>query len=152
VWNFARPALAGSLRETFGGKLVAVCGVCLLWLTVGYAQKPGIAPAKRTLRNPVPATPASIADGREAYNKYCSHCHGSNGAGDGRFAPKDPSPPDLTDAKWDRGSSEADIFSVIWNGPAEKGTMKPLKGRVPEKDVWNIVNFVRSIGPQTRAR
>jgi mono/diheme cytochrome c family protein len=128
----------------------AVHCACLLWLGVGHAQNLGVDPAKKTLRNPVPASAASIATGRAAYAKYCSHCHGINGAGDGKFAPKDPSPPDLTDAKWEHGLTDADIFSVIWNGPSEKATMKPLKGKIPEKDVWNIVNFVRSMGPRAK--
>jgi len=122
---------------------VVVGSSLLVSLATVQAQKPGGDPA--TVKNPVPATVASIAAGRQAYAKYCSHCHGPNGAGDGRFAPKDPPPPDLTDAKWDRGSGEADIFLVIWNGPSEKAAMKPLKGTVSERDVWNIVNYVRSL-------
>jgi mono/diheme cytochrome c family protein len=129
-----------------------IYGGYVLWLTVAHAQKPGGDPTNKIVRNPVPPTAASIAAGRQSYTKYCSHCHGPDGAGDGRFAPKDPSPPDLSDARWDRGSSEGDIFSVIWNGPSENATMKPLRGRVPEKEVWNIVNFVRSLRPQTSVR
>ena len=124
---------------------VAVCGLWLLSLAAAQAQKPGGDPASKTLKNPVPPTAASIGAGKVAYTKRCSHCHGPNGAGDGRFAPKDPPPADLTDAKWDHGSGDADIFLVIWNGPSEKATMKPLKGTVPERDVWNIVNYVRSL-------
>jgi mono/diheme cytochrome c family protein len=126
-------------------KSIALVALWIVSLAAVYAQKPGGAPSNNTLKNPMPATAASIRAGREAYAKYCSHCHGPNGAGDGRFAPKDPPPPDLSDSKWDHGSAEADIFLVIWNGPSEKATMRPLKGTVSEKDVWNIVNYVRSL-------
>ena len=133
-------------------KSVVVLGVWVFCLAAAHAQNPGGDSASKPLKNPVPATPASIAAGRAGYTKNCSHCHGPSGAGDGRFAPKDPSPADLTDEKWDHGSSDADIFSVIWNGPSEKATMKPLKGKLPEKDVWNIVNYVRSLGPKSGGR
>jgi|SRR5687767_11778386 len=130
---------------------VAVGSLWLVSLAPAHAQKPGGDPASKAIKNPVPATAASIAAGKAAYAKRCSHCHGASGAGDGRFAPKDPSPPDLTDAKWDRGSGEADIFLVIWNGPSEDGKMRPLKGTVAEKEVWNIVNYVRSLSQKAGA-
>ena len=130
---------------------VAICSLWLLSLAPAHAQKPGGDPASKAMKNPVPATAASIAAGKAAYAKRCSHCHGARGAGDGRFAPKDPPPPDLTDAKWDRGSSEADIFLVIWNGPSEDAKMRPLKGTVAEREVWNIVNYVRTLSQNAAA-
>jgi hypothetical protein len=27
--------------------------------------------------------------------------------------------------------------------------MKPMKGTLTERDVWNAVNYIRSIGPKT---
>ena len=61
-------------------------------------------------------------------------------------------PADLTDAKWDHGSSDGEIFAVIWNGaPAPKSEMKPMKGTLTEKNVWEIVNYLRSIGPAAAA-
>ena len=38
---------------------------------------------------------------------------------------------------------------MIWNGaPAPKSEMKPMKGTLTEKNVWEIVNYIRSIGPR----
>ena len=91
--------------------------------------------------------------GATGVRKQCRHCHGLKGVGDGPLAPKNPSPANLTDATWDHGSTDGEIFAVIWNGaPEPKSEMKGMKGTLTEKDVWNIVNFLRSIGPKTAAR
>ena len=90
-------------------------------------------------------------------NKNCRHCHGLRGRGDGPLAPKDPKPSDLTDAKWDHGASDGEIFAVIWNGAPSaqaKGKdegMKGMKGTLTEKNVWEVVNYLRSIGPAPAA-
>ncbi len=58
----------------------------------------------------------------------CRQCHGLRLKGDGPLAPKNPKPADLTDDKWDHGSSDGEIFAVIWNGaPAPMSEMKPMK-------------------------
>ena len=116
------------------------------------AQRRGGDPKLAARKNPVPATAAAVTSGRALYNKNCRHCHGLRGKGDGPLAPKDPKPADLTDAKWDHGSSDGEIFAVIWNGaPAPKSEMKPMKGTLTEKNVWEVVNYLRSIGPTAAA-
>jgi mono/diheme cytochrome c family protein len=113
------------------------------------AQRRGGDPKLAATKNPVAATQASITAGRALYNKNCRHCHGLRGLGDGPLAPNNPKPASLIDDKWDHGSSDGEIFAVIWNGaPAKDSEMKPMKGTLTEKNVWDIVNFLRSIGPK----
>lgn len=100
------------------------------------------------LSNPVKSTPDAIAKGRQAYNKACRHCHGTEGKGDGPLAPKDPAPSDLTDAKWDHGSSDGEIFTVISNGVGGKSPMKGAKSALSATEIWQIVTFLRSVGPK----
>jgi mono/diheme cytochrome c family protein len=101
-------------------------------------------------KNPVQPTAASIKAGQTAYAKNCRHCHGLKGTGDGPLAPSNPRPANLTDAKWDYGSSDGELYTIIWNGvPKPKSEMKGMKGTLAERDVWNIVNFLRTLGPKT---
>jgi mono/diheme cytochrome c family protein len=117
------------------------------------AQRRGGDPKAAAVKNPVPSTPASITAGRALYGKNCRHCHGLKGLGDGPLAPKNPRPASLIDEKWDHGSTDGEIFAVIWNGaPAPMSEMKGMKGTLTERDVWNIVNYLRSIGPKTAKR
>ena len=105
--------------------------------------------AASALKNPVKPTAESVEKGRAAFFKNCRHCHGAGGKGDGPLAPKDPPPANLTDAKWDHGASDGDIYTTILNGVGGKSEMKGYKSQLTPTDIWNIVNFLRSIGPKS---
>jgi mono/diheme cytochrome c family protein len=65
------------------------------------------------------------------------------------LAPRNPSPADLTDDKWDHGSSDGEIYTLILNGaPAPMSEMKPMKGTLTPTQIWQVVNFIRTFGPQ----
>jgi len=97
--------------------------------------------ARRT--NPVAATPESIAAGRRAYTQLCAGCHGGSGRGDGSGASAGAQPADLTDAVWDYGSSDGEIFAVIRDGVS--ADMGPYRDRLSETDIWNVVNYIRTL-------
>jgi len=122
--------------------LVLVCGAA-------SAQQPGGNPEMKKVKNPVPATAASVAAGKAVFDKYCKFCHGDTGKGDGALAPKDSHPADLTDDTWDRGSSDGEIYAVIRDGAGPKFDMKGFKARLMDRDMWNTVNYLRSLNPKT---
>jgi len=99
----------------------------------------------KKMKAAVPSSPAAIEAGKQLYAKYCRFCHGDTGLGDGRLAPKNSKPSDLTDKEWTRGSSEGEIFWIIQNGAPPDYQMKGLKGKVADADTWNLVHFVRSL-------
>jgi len=55
-------------------------------------------------------------------------------------------PANLTDETWDHGSSDGEIFVVIRDGTSTD--MESYKDKLTEKQIWNLVNFIRSIGPK----
>ncbi len=125
-------------------------GLALAWLTAGGGgQTKGGDP--RALKNPVPSTPASIAAGRKLYQTNCRHCHGAKGLGDGPMAPTNPSPANLTDATWEHGSSDGEIFTLIRNGAGPNSEMKGMRGTLTDTNIWQVVNYLRSIGPKAPA-
>jgi mono/diheme cytochrome c family protein len=131
---------------------ILIVGFLLVTVAAGVsAQRAGGDPKARSVKNPVASTSASITAGRTVYTMACRHCHGLRGKGDGPVAPKNPKPADLTDDMWDHGSSDGEIFAVIWNGAPEPSEMKGMKTLLQERDVWNVVNFIRSIGPKPAA-
>ena len=129
-------------------------------LTIGFAlalvgvvsvsaQNIGGSPEGKKMKNPVAVTPASIAAGKASYTKNCAFCHGAEAKGDGKMAPKDTHPSDLTDAKWDRGATDGEIFQVIRLGAGPDMKMRGFPAaRIADTDVWNIVNYLRSVGPK----
>ena len=104
--------------------------------------------------NPVTSTPASVAAGKRVFDGTCAACHGSHAQGAVKAGTplsiieeqKGRQPPDLTDPQWDHGSTDADIFRVIKRGVPT--TMMPgFDGTIPDRDIWSIINYLRSLGP-----
>ncbi len=109
----------------------------------------------RALKNPVEPTPKSIASGKITYNKYCAECHGVNGDGVSEKSKTlaeagEAKPSDLTDNKWDHGSTDGEIFVNIRDGVGVRGAMKGLNGKpgVSDEDMWNIVNYMKTLRKQ----
>ena len=128
--------------------LIAACAV--VWTTLAIsAQNRGGNPEAAKVANPIPASAKSIADGQKLYQTNCRHCHGAKGLGDGPLAPTNPSPSNLTDAEWNHGSSDGEIFALISNGAGPDSQMKAMKTKLMDKDIWNIVNYIRSLGPKS---
>jgi cbb3-type cytochrome c oxidase subunit III len=105
------------------------------------APKKGGNPEAAKIRNPVAASPESASAGKRVYTRMCSRCHGAEGKGDGTAATAPV--PDLTDGQWDYGSSDGEIFSVIHDGVS--ADMDGYAARLSDTDIWNVVNYVRSV-------
>src|SRR5262245_55681967 len=134
-----------------GGAAVIVASLALASATLlADAQAtPGGNAKAAAVKNPVASNANSINKGRQAYMKACRHCHGPKGLGDGPLAPKNQKPANLTDAEWKYGSSDGEIFTIIANGVGGDSEMKGLRSELTTTDMWNIVNYLRSIGPQS---
>jgi mono/diheme cytochrome c family protein len=137
--------------------IVLILGLLIVWTVPGarniMGQAGGNAAAK-AMKNPVSANPQSIAAGQAIYQKSCSVCHGPTGMGDGSIVkslkPDAKKPSNLVDASWDHGSTDGEIFSVIRDGIGGPnfGMMKPQKDKIKDTDIWNLVNYVRSLAPK----
>ena len=110
------------------------------------AQTPGGDPKARALKNPVAADAASIAAGKDLYELNCGICHGEKGLGDGSIAPKGTA--NLVDTEWKYGSTDGEIFTLIKNGVGPDFEMPPGGELLSDTEIWNVVNYLRSIGPK----
>jgi mono/diheme cytochrome c family protein len=100
------------------------------------------------VRNPMSATPQSIADGKKVYDARCASCHGVAGKGDGKLvgSMKLPRPSDFTDETWQHGSTDGEIYTLIRTG--SKGTaMRAFASSLKTEDIWNVVNYLKTLGP-----
>jgi mono/diheme cytochrome c family protein len=112
------------------------------------AQNPGAA----ALKNPIPATPASLTAGKTAYDLNCASCHGNMAQGAEKAGvvisiiqeQGGKQPPDLTDDTWDHGGSDGEIFTAIKKG-IPPTMMAGWEGRISDTDIWNIVNYIHAI-------
>ena len=93
--------------------------------------------------NPVKSSPTSLASGKKKYGQDCAMCHGKEGAGDGDLAEDMKLKlKDLRDADALKGLGDGDIYNLINNG---KGKMMGEEGRLKPDEIWDVVNFVRSL-------
>jgi len=130
--------------------ILVVCGT--LWLSIYQQEKkpaeeaPGAgknAGDASKLVNPVKASPESLAQGKKAYGFDCAMCHGKEGAGDGDLAESmHLKLKDYRDAAALKGLTDGEMYTIIMNG---KGQMSGEEGRMKPEQVWNVVNYVRSL-------
>src|SRR5579864_6070791 len=93
--------------------------------------------------NPVKSSPTSLASGKKKYGQDCAMCHGKEGAGDGDLAEDMKLKlKDLRDADALKNLNDGDIYNLINNG---KGKMMGEEGRLKPDEIWDVVNFVRSL-------
>ena len=131
---------------------VLIIGCVLVSMAASIEAQRGN-PKAAALKNPVASTPASLKAGQAVYGQYCRQCHGLRGKGDGSLAPKNPKPADFSDDKWDHGSTDGELYTIILNGaPPPPGQtesqMKAMKGTLTPTQIWQVVNFIRTFGPK----
>ncbi len=99
--------------------------------------------------NPVRPTPESLARGKKSYGQDCAMCHGVTGDGKGDLAgDMKLTLADLRDPATLRDFTNGDLFYIIMKG---KDPMQGEEGRRKPNDVWDIVNYVRSLAKKPPA-
>ena len=96
------------------------------------------APEKaRAKRNPLERDPEAVAAGRILFEHRCAECHGNNADG----GKKGPSlrASEIQDAE------PGVIFWILTNGVVRKGM--PVWSKLPEPQRWQLVSFIKSLGP-----
>lgn len=101
--------------------------------------------AARELSNPVPYAPERIREGRKHYLRLCQNCHGRDGRAleNIDFEASDLTVPDL----YRHGATDGDIFFSIKEGAGFD--MPGFADKLTDEQVWEVVHFIRSIGPES---
>ena len=126
---------------------VLVASLHLATMTVQGGQAGG--GATKTTAKPLPSTPKSVTAGASLFRAHCRACHGNDAKGNGPEAPPGSKPAALTDGTWAHGSTDAEIFEVIRSGVGPKFDMKGFRSRLTTEEMWSLVHYLRSIGPQS---
>lgn len=107
----------------------------------------------RTLKNPVPADEASLADARAHFADHCASCHGNDGRGRTAMGQNlYPKAPDMTSSRTQQ-LTDGELFTIITNGIRLTGM--PAWGAGSEEDnrsTWRLVHFIRSLPSLTAAQ
>lgn len=108
------------------------------------AAAPAAAATPPDTKNPVKATPESLAKSKKTYGYDCAMCHGDNGDGKTDLA-KDMAltMSDLSDPKTLANQTDAQIFDTIKNGKGKMPAEDLTRAKVD--DLWSLVNYLRTL-------
>lgn len=140
VVSLACPAFLLGLRHR---KRVLVYGAVVA-LVVGV---PTLLLSRTEMRNPVPPTADSIAQGRRLYETYCLRCHGATGLGNGPDASKLGWPIENMNLQAHlHQHSDEQLYWWIKEGKA--GTPMPAFGtQLTDEEIWHLINYLRTLAP-----
>ncbi|MGB8010894.1 MAG: cytochrome c [Terriglobales bacterium] len=139
-----------ALQKTALVLLLLLFFVVALWAQTEKDQPPATAPAQESKAppeaaaktNPVKPTSESLAKGKKLYGFDCAMCHGESGNGKGDMATDMKNVTDFTNPESLKNRTDGELFYVIRKG---KGEMPPEGDRAKDDDIWNMVNYVRSL-------
>lgn len=96
-------------------------------------------------KNPLHATPETLADGKQLFVSYCMVCHGLDGQNTGvPFAQTvSPAVPSLASAEV-QAYSDGQLKWIIKNGIWPSG-MPPSAGDFSDEDMWQMVLYIRHL-------
>ncbi|HXB39829.1 MAG TPA: cytochrome c [Bacteroidia bacterium] len=122
--------------------------------TIARGHMPAIPPgmdyekAGLYLKNPIPNSDAVLKDAEVLYSKFCVHCHGDAGHGDGKVGLKLPGAPPAYDGTL-KNLPEGKIFYSITHG---KGMMGSHASQLSAEERWKLVHYVQKLqGPKAAA-
>ena len=106
--------------------------------------------AGKELSNPLSLDAKTLAEGKELYGIFCTHCHGAKGDGKGSIKhPVYGAVPDYADAVAPRRSgstmnemNDGQIFHTITFG---LNAMGPHASQLTQKERWKIVQYVHEL-------
>jgi mono/diheme cytochrome c family protein len=123
--------------------LFVSCMVLFLSATLVAQPKPWVVPANfKTMKNPVAKSDASAKVGMALYAKNCASCHGKAGLGDGVKARTLKDFPGNFSKGEFQNLSDGDMFYKTKTG---RGDMPKYEGKLADDDIWNMVNYLRTL-------
>ena len=105
-----------------------------------YAELAGAPEKAKAKRNPFESDPQAIAAGRNLFARHCAECHGETAEGTKKA-------PSLRVEEVQNAAPGA-IFWILTNGVVRRGM--PVWSKLPEPQRWQLVTFVKSLGPVAR--
>jgi mono/diheme cytochrome c family protein len=103
----------------------------------------------RDAKEPPPVTTSLMRAGRENFDVFCAPCHGLAGDGDGMIVQRGfPAPPSYHIDRL-RAAPAQHFFDVITDG---YGVMYSYAARVPPRERWSIVAYIRALQDSRHAR
>ena len=135
-----RPAVAGTISQGW----VANSEYSMTKMPYPYKEdSAGYENAGQFLKDPFPASAEIIEQGKERFEKYCIHCHGPSGQGDGTVVTigNFPPPPAYSSVQL-KNLPEGKMFHTLQYG---KGMMGSHASQLTSEERWKIIRYVQTL-------
>ncbi len=141
--NMRDPAKNTISRRNYKTVYKDSLGVVTEDLMIYNIHKDSILIAEKTLKNPIPLSPAVLEEGKALYIRFCIHCHGEKGDGQGKVGVVYKGVPNYSAITKNNGH----IFHVITHG---KNRMWAHSSQISPEERWKIVHYVNQLqgGPE----
>lgn len=103
-----------------------------------HIPKDSVRIAERMLHNPYPYTKANVEEGQVLYSRFCQHCHGEKGDGQGPVGVKFKGVPNYSTGAY-KTMNDGHIYHVIEWG---RNRMMPHGSQVNPEERWKIAMYV----------
>ena len=134
--------------DTLQSAMKPVAGTIALGYMPGIPAGMDYEKAGMYLHNAIPYSDAVLKDGEAIYGKFCVHCHGDAGKGDGKVGLKLPGAPPAYDGPL-KNLPEGKMFYSITNG---KGLMGSHASQLNVEERWKVIYYVQKLqGPKAVA-
>ena len=133
-----------NFADSMEARLPAEGSIPLGYLPYGLPNTPeGYEMAGTLLKNPLPNSEDVIEDGKVIYSKYCVHCHGKEGQGDGLTvtAGGHPPPPAYSSAALVT-LAEGKMFHTITYG---RNLMGSHASQLNAEERWKVIRYVQTL-------
>ena len=100
----------------------------------------GYETAGANLHSPIFNSEENLKEGEELYGKFCVHCHGAGGEGDGLVGGKLPGPPPAYSTL--KNLPEGKMFHTITYG---KGLMGSHASQLSKEERWKVVLYIHKL-------
>lgn len=105
--------------------------------THDYAELAKAPEKARSRRNPLETDTDAVAAGRKLFEGHCAECHGDAAEGTKKA-------PSLRADQVQQATPGA-LFWILTNGVVRRGM--PVWSKLPEPQRWQIVSYLKSLGP-----
>lgn len=109
-----------------------------------YLTKDDFETIAPTLENPIAKSDQVIEEGKALYERYCDHCHGATGQGDGEVGAVFKGVPSYSKGRV-KEDKAGQIFHTITFG---RNRMMSHASQVSVEDRWKIVHYVQTLQNQ----
>ncbi len=135
-----------SVRKPVSGTIANTGNSETAWINFPYPfpdTPEGYEAAGQKLTSPLKTTELTLAKGEAIYERFCQHCHGEKGKGDGAVVTNGgyPQPPSYDGAQL-KNLPEGKMFHTITYG---KGQMGSHASQLNKKERWLVIQYVKAL-------